>query len=117
MKTKYYWLKIKKKFLPNKFTSSDFTELLKIQRIKIGQGTYFFGTNSIIIDTQRPELLEIGEYCKITAGVKILTHDYSRSVLRMKYGDLLGDARKTVIKNNVFIGIDTIILPRCIYRK
>jgi len=111
MNYKYYILKIKKKFLINRFTSDDFTKLLKLQGIKIGKGTFFFGTNSILIDTQRPKLLEIGEYCKITAGVKIITHDYSRSVLRMKYGDIVGEARKTIIKNNVFIGVDSIILP------
>ena len=112
MKIEYILLKLKRKFFPNKFNSDNFKELLKLQGIKIGKGTYFFGSTNTVIDTQRPALLEIGEYCKITAGVKILTHDYSRSVLRMKYGDIVGEARKTIIKNNVFIGIDSIILPR-----
>lgn len=111
MNNKYYLLKVKKKFFINKFTSKDFSELLRLEGITVGKGTHFFGIENIIIDTQRPELLEIGEYCKITAGVKIITHDYSRSVLRMKYGEIIGEARKTKIKNNVFIGIDSIILP------
>lgn len=111
MKVKYLLLKIKKKYFPNLFNSDDYIKLLKMEGIKIGNGTYFFGITSTVIDTQRPCLLEIGEYCKITAGVKILTHDYSRSVLRMKYGDIIGEAKKTIIKNNVFIGMNSIILP------
>ena len=116
MKYKFLLLKLKKRYFQSRFNSEDFKTLLHMQGIKIGKGTYFFGTSNTIIDTQRPALLEIGDYCKIAAGVKILTHDYSRSVLRMKYGEVIGDARKTIIKNNVFIGIDSIILPRSMHR-
>lgn len=77
--------------------------------INIGKGTYLFSTD-IIIDTQRPYMIEIGEYCKITKGVIILQHDYSRSVLRRKYGEIIGESKKTIIGNNVFIGVNSIIL-------
>lgn len=102
--------KLKKKFCPRLLSSEDYIKLLKASGIQIGEGTYFFSPQSISIDTQRPELLEIGEYCKITAGVKILAHDYSRSVLRRVYGEIIGEAKKTVIGNNVFIGMNSIIL-------
>lgn len=105
------WLKFKRTYLPSKFSSKDLNKLLKINGILIGKGTYFFGPSNTEIDIQRPTLLKIGEYCKITTGVKILTHDYSRSVLRMKYGEIFADARETIIGNNVFIGINSIILP------
>lgn len=111
MNLEYVFLKFKKKLFPNIFKSKDFVRMLQIKEIRIGANTYFFGTNSTIVDTQRPELLEIGDYCKIASGVKILTHDYSRSVLRKKYGEVLGEAKKTIIQDNVFIGIDSIILP------
>ena len=62
------------------------------------------------IDRERPWMLTIGEYCKITKGTIILTHDYSRSVLRRKYGEIIGEAGKTVIGDNVFIGMNSIIL-------
>ena len=55
-------------------------------------------------------MLEIGEYCKITAGTIILTHDYSRSVIRRVYGEIVGEGRKTIIGDNVFIGMNSIIL-------
>ncbi len=111
MKLRFIILKLKKKLFSNRFTSANLVEMLRIQGIKIGKGTYFFGPTNTVVDTQRPVLVEIGEYCKITADVKILAHDYSRSVLRMKYGDIVGEARKTIIKNNVFIGVNSIILP------
>lgn len=62
------------------------------------------------IDRSRPYLLKIGEYCKITAGTTILTHDYSRSVLRRTYGEVVGEGAETVIGDNVFVGMHSIIL-------
>lgn len=94
-----------------KFTSQDFVEYLREHDVAVGQGTYFFDWKNTIIDIQRPWLLEIGEYCKITSGVTILAHDYSRSVLRRVYGEIVEGGVKTVIGNNVFLGINAIVLP------
>lgn len=69
-------------FFPQFKKSEDYVKELKGKGIRIGQGTHFFGPATNEIDVQRPWMLKIGEYCKITSGVKILTHDYSRSVLR-----------------------------------
>lgn len=77
----------------------------------VGEGTYFFSPLDTQIDLSRPFLVEIGKYCKITSGVHILTHDYSRSVIRTKYKKILNSAKPTKIGDNVFIGIRTIILP------
>lgn len=107
---KYILAKIKNKIFPRLMSSDDFICILKKKNINIGKGTYFFSPATTIVDTQRPELIEIGEYCKITAGVKILAHDYSRSVLRRAYGEIIGEARKTKIGDNVFIGMNSIIL-------
>ena len=46
----------------------------------------------------------------MTGPVTILTHDYSWSVLKKKYGIIYGNQRKTVIGNNVFIGWGATIL-------
>lgn len=100
----------KKAFFPALFTSADMCYLLRQKGIKLGKGTIFYSPGKITVDTSRPCLLEIGEYCKITAGVVILTHDYSRSVLRRKYGEIIGEAKKTTIGDNVFIGMNSIIL-------
>lgn len=101
---------LKQKIFPELFRSSDMLYLLKLKGIKVGKGTIFYHPGRTTIDASRPCLLEIGEYCKITSGVIILTHDYSRSVLRRTHGELLGEGKKTVIGNNVFIGMNSIIL-------
>lgn len=64
----------------------------------------------IFIDPTRPWLLNIGSYTKITHHVIILTHDYSLSVLRRKYGEWIGEGRETIIGENCFIGMGSIIL-------
>lgn len=101
--------KIGKFFLPET-SSEEFNEILKKHDIDVGENTVFYGADSIITDVQRPWLIKIGAYTKITQGTVILSHDYSRSVLRRKYGDLLCEARTTEIGNNVFIGMNSIIL-------
>mgnify|MGYP002761631075 FL=1 len=87
----------------------EYLDYLRKLGIAIGKGTHAF-TNNFIIDTQRPWMIKIGEYCKITDGVIILQHDYSRSVLRRVYGDVVGESKETIIGNNVFLGINSIIL-------
>lgn len=103
-------LLLKQKFFPELFKSSDMLYLLRSRGIKVGKGTIFYHPGRTVVDSGRPCLLEIGEYCKITSGVIILTHDYSRSVLRRKYGEIIGEGKKTVIGDNVFIGMNSIIL-------
>ncbi len=98
------------KLFPHLMTSKDYVEWLKHHNIEVGKGTYFFGPANTEVDIQRPWMLHIGEYCKITSGVKILCHDYSRSVLRRVYGDIVGEAGYTYIGDNVFIGMNSIIL-------
>ena len=95
----------------SRFTSPYlFNKILKLEGFQVGEGTIFYNPSSITIDRQRPWMLKIGKYCKITRGVTILTHDYSRSVLRRAYGEILGEAALTTIGDNVFIGVNSIVL-------
>ena len=105
-----YCLKFKQKLFPRFCRPSVFNRILELEGFVIGNGTVFYSPNSITIDRERPWMLEIGQYCKITKGVIILTHDYSRSVLRRVYGDVVGEAGRTMIGNNVFIGMNSIVL-------
>lgn len=98
--------KLKKLFFPSRISSKEYISFLASKGIHIGKGTHFFYPCS----NKRPWLLCIGSYCKITEGVSILTHDYSRSVLRRKYGEVLAEASKTKIGNNVFIGMKSTVL-------
>lgn len=76
---------------------------------EIGNKIAWFSPD-ITIDSTRPYLLHIGDYCKITKGVIILTHDYSLSVMRRVYGEWIGEGKETFIGDNCFIGMNSIIL-------
>lgn len=95
---------------PSSISNDEYVKHLNDIGVKCGQHTKFFDITKTTIDTGRPWLLEIGDYCKITGGVTILTHDYSRSVLRRVYGDVVAEAGRTIIGDNVFIGMNSIIL-------
>lgn len=111
MKIELLKYKIKKIICPNLISSKEYIAYLSSKGVFLGTGCHFFYPYSNTIDIQRPWLLSIGNYCKITEGVKILTHDYSRSVLRMKFGGAINtDVEKTRIGNNVFVGMNSIIL-------
>ena len=92
------------------YTSDELINELRRNGAKIGKGVFFFDVNSTVVDVTRPWLLNIGEYTKITRGCVILTHDYSLSVLRRKYGGWIGEGAETIIGTNCFIGINSVIL-------
>lgn len=72
-----------------------------------------FGENNEFFDffwsSAEPYLIEIGNDCQITAGVKIFTHGGAK-VARYKYPkfDVFG---KVKIGNNVYIGNNALIMP------
>jgi len=77
--------------------------------VKVGDDCRFFSTSF----STEPYLIEIGNHVTITTGVKFITHDGGVWVLRymdkeLSNVDLFG---KIKIKDNVFIGLDSIILP------
>lgn len=86
----------------------------KIKRLRaggaeIGKNIAWF-SNDIVVDESRPYLLHIGDYCKVTKGCVILTHDYSLSVMRRVYGVWIGEGQSTFIGDNCFIGMNSIVL-------
>lgn len=91
-------------------TSEDYIKYLESKGVVIGEGTRFFSPRSNVIDVTRPWLLSFGDNVQITNGVKILTHGFDWSVLKGKYGRILGSAGKVYIGNNVFIGMNSTIL-------
>ena len=62
-----------------------------------------------LIDEQYPWMISIGNHVRITEGVKILTHDYSWSVLKNYRGGVFGASGIVEIGDNVFIGMNAII--------
>ena len=101
---------IKIKLFGYRATSKSYVEHLKSIGVKVGDDVIIYRPMNTHIDTQNPHMLEIGSHVMITGPVTVLTHDYSWSVLKRKYGDILGNQKNTVIKDNVFIGWGATIL-------
>ncbi len=76
---------------------------LRKMGVKIGNNTYMYG---VIVDSLYPNLINIGDNCTITRGVVLLAHDASPKVKGL---DMKVDPVN--IGNNVFIGINSVILP------
>ena len=81
---------------------------LRKKGVTIGEGTEFHGRVSI--DYTRPSLVDIGRNCVFTDGDNLLTHGYDWAVLRENYGEMLSSSGKVIIGDNVFIGVNVIIL-------
>lgn len=91
-------------------SSDSYIRYLRKKGMSIGNNTTIYSPKNTIIDETRPWLIKIGNGVNITDGVRILTHDYSWSVIKGKYGDVLGSSGKVTIGDNVFIGVNTTIL-------
>lgn len=101
---------IRKILFGNKASSDDYINSLKSKGAAIGAGVKIYSPNHTFIDEMFPFMLSIGDNVNITSGVHILNHDYSWSVLKSKYSMVLGGVGKVSIGNNVFIGVNSIIL-------
>lgn len=98
------------KFMNKHKTSAEYIAELKRGGVEIGKGTYFYVPDSCYIDASKGKYIKIGDNCQITRGVIILAHDYSYSILNDVYGEMLQNTAMTTIGNNVFIGMNSIIL-------
>ena len=83
---------------------------LKDKGMCIGDGVVLFSAQTTMIDESVPYMVTIGKNVQITGGVIILSHDYGWSTLKAVYGDVLGSTRPTFIGDNVYIGMNAIIL-------
>lgn len=101
---------VKKALYPHSYSSEAYESYLRGKGVEIGKGCYFFDARTINIDLQRPHMLKFGDYVKVTGYVHILCHDYSRSVVLQSGGGHFGEARETVIGDNVFIGTHAVVL-------
>ena len=101
-------IKIKKN-LPF-YTSNKYIEDLKKNGAKIGEGCVFYKPKTILIDLTSLDFIKIGNYVQLTDGVKILAHDYSYSIVANKYNINLRPQAETKLGNNIFVGMNSIIL-------
>lgn len=76
----------------------------------IGENCVIYNPRNILIDQTSLTYIEIGNDVQITSGVIILAHDFSYSVVARTYGVAPRKQRVTHIGNNVFLGMNTIVL-------
>lgn len=83
----------------------------RLRGVKIGKGTRI--SRNVILDDHNPELITIGKNVAITTRVVVLCHQ--RDLTKYSFGD---DAmsfpfkeERVIIKDNVHIGIGSIIMP------
>lgn len=107
---------IKKIVLREKSSSDEYIKFLRKKGFKIGEDVTIYAPTKTLIDIKYPWMVEIGSHVRIAQGVIILVHDYSWSVLKrysnneIKEGNILGASGCAIIGDNVFIGMNAIIL-------
>lgn len=101
---------IKKIIFKEKYNSESYIKYLRKLGSKIGDNCIIYVPTKTLIDTQNPYMIEIGDNVKISEGVKILTHDFSWCVTSALDGIITGSVGSVNIGNNVFVGMNAIIL-------
>ena len=101
---------IRKLVLGYRADSDSYLKYLKNKGARIGERVFVYSPMHVEIDMTRPWLIDIGNDVQITRGVTILTHGYDWSVIKGVYGEVLGSSGKVTIGNNVFIGMNSLIL-------
>lgn len=101
---------IKKIVYPHTYSGEAYIKYLRGGGAEIGKNVTIYNAKNTTIDETALPFIHIGDNVQITAGVTVLAHDYSYSVLGNVYGELPRIQRRTVIGNNVFIGMNAIIL-------
>ena len=90
--------------------SSRYIKYLRKAGVTIGEECIIYEPKKTTIDLTRPYLLDIGDNVRITKGVIILTHGYEWSVMRDFYKRPMGGCAGIKLGNNIFIGMNSIIL-------
>ena len=76
--------------------------------VNVGEDCEFFGTTHATWGTE-PYLITLGRRVMVTAGVRFINHDGAVLVFRREYPDL-DLVAPIVVGDNVFIGVNAIIL-------
>ncbi len=91
-------------------SSERYIAYLRSLGCSIGDNCIFYNPKTTWIDITRPCLVTIGNDVRVTHGVIVLTHGADWHVLRELYHKPFGSAGAVTIKDNVFIGMNAIIL-------
>ena len=110
---------LKKIVYGKRYSSETYIDYLRRIGVKIGEDCTIYVPSKTLIDEQYPWMITIGNHVRITEGVKILTHDYSWSVLKLyegvseNPGAILGASGTVEIGNNVIIGAGSVVTSSC----
>lgn len=85
---------------------NDTVAIARRMGVKVGRSCRLYSTNF----SSEPFLISIGDHVTITDNVQFITHDGAVWVFRKKHPniDLFGEIK---IGNNVFVGLNSILLP------
>lgn len=103
--------KLAKRILyPTCYSSQALVTHLRKNGAEIGEDVFFYSPINAVVTTRDAMFLKIGSHVQFTTGIKLLAHDYSFSVLGNAYQSLPRKQRYTKIGNNVFFGMDCVVL-------
>ena len=106
---------LKKITYGKRYSSETYIDYLRKIGVKIGEDCTIYVPSKTLIDEQYPWMITIGNHVRITEGCKLLTHDYSWSVLKLykgieeDCGGIYGASGQVKINDNVFIGMNTVM--------
>lgn len=80
--------------------------------VEVGSGCRFLGISKSTFGSE-PYLISIGNHVTLTGDIRFITHDGGVWVFRNKYPQI-DNFGKIIIGNNVFVGLNSIILPNTI---
>ena len=90
--------------------STLFTQWLRQQGCRIGEGVQWYGLPHVYVDITRPSLIEIGNNVCFTRGCTLLTHGFDWFVLRNLYDEVIASSGRLRIGDNVFVGMGSVLL-------
>lgn len=90
--------------------SDSLIRFLREKGIKIGEGCIFRRPFGVVIDTQRPSLISIGDNVDMNKNFSIYTHDYGSGVFKNAYDTVLNSSGKVSIGNNIYFGANCTVL-------
>lgn len=100
----------KKIIFREKGSSQAYIKWLRKKGCEIGAGTYIYDPPHTLIDSSGAAFIKIGKNVQISRGGVILGHDYSYSILSSVFYDMPRVQKRTIIGDNVFIGMNAVIL-------
>ena len=101
---------IRKLILRHRSDSESYKNYCRSLGMRIGERGGLYEPTKIYLDETRPWLINIGDDVVIARGVTVLTHGYDWCVLAGMHDTVLGSAGEVCIGNNVFIGMNTMIM-------